>query len=115
MPWRGILGTQRSLDCNAQSCIRRKASDDEEHLVFVRLQTESTDEVAAVVIARIERKLEGLGFGDEFEVVSDVVQNGLTTGRHREEMRTKWEHHFVRVLGGPRRFWSSKRQIFVER
>ncbi len=95
-------------------CIRCKAGDDEEHLVFVWLQTESTGEVTAVVIARIERKPEGLGFGDEFEVVSDVVQNGLTTGRHRKEMRTKWDHHFVRVLEGPRQFWSSKHRIFVE-
>jgi hypothetical protein len=76
---------------------------------------EPIGEVAAMVVACIERKPERLGIGDEFEVVSDVVQNGLTTGRHRKEMRTKWEHHFVRVLGGPRQFWSSKRQIFVER
>ncbi len=68
-----------------------------------------------MVVARIERKPERLGVGDEFEVVSDVVQNGLTTGRHPKEMRIKWEHHFVRVLGGPRRYWSSKHWIFVER
>ncbi len=54
------------LDCKAQLCIRRKAGNDEEHLVVVRLQTELTGEVAAVVIARIECEPEGLGFGDEF-------------------------------------------------
>ncbi len=60
------LSPGRGLDCKAQSCIQRKAGGDEEHLVVVRLQMESTGEVAAVVIARIERKPEGLGFGDEF-------------------------------------------------
>ncbi len=33
---------------------------------MVRLQTEATGKVAAMVIARIECKPEGLGFGDEF-------------------------------------------------
>jgi hypothetical protein len=54
------------LDCKAQSCIRHKAGNDKEHLVVVRLQTELTGKVAAMVIACIERKPEGLGFGDEF-------------------------------------------------
>ena len=65
----------RGLDLEAESCIRRKAGDDKEHLVVVRLQSESIGEVAAMVIPRIERKPEGWGAGDEFEVVSDVVQN----------------------------------------
>jgi hypothetical protein len=54
-----------------------------------------------MVIARIECKPEGLGAGDEFEVVSDVVQNVLRTGRHLKDLTAKWEHHFVRVLRGP--------------
>ncbi len=60
------LSPGRLLDCKAQSCIRRKAGEDKEHLVVVRLQMESTGEVAAMVRARIEHKPEGLGFGDEF-------------------------------------------------
>ena len=56
----------RGLDCEAQFCVRCKAGDDKEHLVVVRLQTEAMGEVKAMVIARIERKPEGLDFGDEF-------------------------------------------------
>jgi len=63
------------LDLEAESRVRRKASDDKEHLVVVYLQSESIGEVAAMVIPCIERKPEGWGAGDEFEVVSDVVQN----------------------------------------
>ncbi len=59
------LSPGRGLDCKAQSCIRRKAGDNEEHLVVVWLQTEATGEVKAMAIARIERKPEGLGVGDE--------------------------------------------------
>jgi hypothetical protein len=59
------LSPGRGLDCKAQSRIRRKAGNDKEHLVVIRLQTESTGKVAAMVIACIERKPEGLGFGDE--------------------------------------------------
>ena len=62
------------LDLEAKSCIRRKASDDKEHLLVIRLQSEF-GEVAAMVIPRIECKPEGWGAGDEFEVVSNVVQN----------------------------------------
>ena len=69
------LSPGRGLDLDAESCIRCKASDDKKHLVVVRLQSESIGEVAAMVIPRIERKPEGWGAGDEFEVVSDVVQN----------------------------------------
>ena len=67
------LSPGRGLE--AELCIRRKASDDKEHLIVVWLQSESIGEVAAMVIPRIERKPEGWGAGDEFEVVSDVVQN----------------------------------------
>ena len=98
------LCPSRGLYREAESRLRCKAGDDEEHLAVVRLQTKATGEVAAVVIARIERKPEGLGFGDEFHVVSDVVQNGLTTGRHLKEKRTKRAHRFARVLGSPRQF-----------
>jgi hypothetical protein len=44
-----------------------------------------------------------------------VVQHGLRTQRHLKDLRTKWEHHFVRVLGGLEQFWFAKHQIFVER
>ena len=55
----------RGLDCEAESRIRCEAGDDEKHLVVIGLQTESTGEVAAMVVACIERKPEGLGIGDE--------------------------------------------------
>jgi hypothetical protein len=44
----------------------RQAGDDEKHLVVVRLQTESIGEVAAMVVARIERKPEGWGLEMNF-------------------------------------------------
>jgi hypothetical protein len=47
------LSPGHGLDCKAQLCIRCKAGNGEEHLVVVRLQTESTGKVAAMVIARI--------------------------------------------------------------
>ncbi len=59
------LSPSRGLDSKAQSCIRCKASDGKKHLVVIGLQTESTGEVAAMVVACIEPKLEGLGVGDE--------------------------------------------------
>ncbi len=59
------LSPGRGLDCKAQSCIRRKAGKDKENLVVVWLQTEAMGEVKAMTIARIERKPEGLGVGDE--------------------------------------------------
>ena len=69
------LSPGHGLDLEAELCIRRKVSDDKEHLIVVWLQSESIGEVAAMVIPSIERKPEGWGAGDEFEVVSDVVQN----------------------------------------
>ncbi len=60
------LSPGRLLDCKAQSCIQHKAGNDKEHLVVVWPQMELAGEVAAVVTACIERKPEGLGFGDEF-------------------------------------------------
>ncbi len=59
------LSPSRGLDSKAQSCIRCKAGNNKKHLIVVGLQTESTGKVAAMVVARIERKLEGLGIGDE--------------------------------------------------
>ncbi len=96
------LSPGRGLDCKAQLCIRRKVGNDEEHLVVVWLQTEAMGEVKAMAIARIERRPEGLGVRDESWVLSDVVQNGLTTGKHPKEKRAKLEHRFVRVLRDPR-------------
>ncbi len=92
------------LDCKAQSCIRHKAGNNEEHLLVIWLQTEAMGKVKAMAIARIERKSEGLGVRDESKVLSDVVQNGLTTGRHPKEKQAKLEHCFVRLLGDPERF-----------
>ncbi len=59
------LSPSRGLDSKAQLCIRCEAGNDEKHLVVVGLQMESTGKVAAMVVARIERKPEGLGIGDE--------------------------------------------------
>jgi hypothetical protein len=59
------LSPGRGLDCKAQPCIQRKASNNKEHLVAVWLQTEAIGKVKAMAIARIERKPEGLGVGDE--------------------------------------------------
>jgi hypothetical protein len=42
-----------------------QAGYDEKYLVVFGLQTESTGKVAAMVVARIEHKPEGLGIGDE--------------------------------------------------
>ena len=69
------LSPGRGLDLEAKSCIQCKAGDDKEHLVVVQLQLESIGKVAAMIIPRIEGKLEGWGAGDKFEVVSNVVQN----------------------------------------
>jgi hypothetical protein len=57
-----------------------------------------------MVIARIERKPERLCVGDEFQEVSDVVQNGLRTLRHHKDMLAKMEYSFVRVSGCPNNF-----------
>ncbi len=50
------------------------------NLTTVAATLESTGEMAAMVVACIERKPEGLGIGDESQVLSNVVQNGLKTG-----------------------------------
>ena len=54
-----------------------------------------------MVVARIKRKPEGWGAGDEFQVVGYVVQKGHRAQRHLKDMLAKMEHPFVRVLGGP--------------
>ena len=68
-----------------------------------------------MVIARIERKPEQLCVGDEFQEVSNVVQNRLRTLRHCKDMLAKMEHPFVRVSGCPNRFWLAKRPRVLER
>ena len=60
---------------------------------------ESTDKVAAMVIARIKCKPERLSARDESQHLSNVVQNGLKTLRHRKDMRAKMKHPFIRVSG----------------
>jgi hypothetical protein len=55
---------------------------------------ESTGEVAAMVIAHIERKPERLCVGDKSQHLSDVVKNGLRTFRHRKDMLAKMGHLF---------------------
>jgi hypothetical protein len=69
----------------SQSNLIYDASDNEKRLILFRVQTESVGEVAAMVIARIERKPELLGFGDEFEEVGFVVQKGISTRRHHKD------------------------------
>ncbi len=91
-----------------------QAGDNKLHLIVIRLQTELIGEVAAMVIARIERKPERLCVGDESQHLSDVVQNGLRTLRHCMDMPAKMEHSFVRVSGRPNRFWLAKRPRVLE-
>ncbi len=78
---------------------RGRRNERRHNLIVVWLQTESIGEVAAMVVARIDRKPEGLCVGDESQHLSDVVQNGLRTLRHRKDMPAKMEHPFVRVSG----------------
>ena len=53
------------LHFEAMFGIPRKAGDDKKGLILFWVQTESMGEVAAVVIALIEREPEGLGSGQE--------------------------------------------------
>jgi hypothetical protein len=94
------LSPSIGLDLEAKSCIRRQAGNDEKRLVLVGVQTEATGQVTAMVVARIERKLERLCAGDEFQEVGYVVQKGLRARRHLKDLGTKMRHLFVRVLGG---------------
>jgi len=48
-------------------------------------QTELIGKVAAMVIARIERKPERLCVGDELQDLSNVVQKGLRAQRHLKD------------------------------
>jgi hypothetical protein len=58
--------------------VTRGRRDERQHnLVVLQVQTESTDKVTAMVVARIERKPEQLCTGDEFKEVGYVVQKGL--------------------------------------
>ncbi len=92
--------SSRRIGCEAgndkkQGC---ESSNDKKNLVVVCVQTASTCKMAAMVVACIEHKPEGLGAGDECQVVSDVVQNGLRTQRHCKEMRTKMKHPFIGAI-----------------
>ena len=49
----------------AKSRIQRQTGDNEKRIILFRVQTESIGEVAAMVIAHVERKPEQLGFVDE--------------------------------------------------
>ncbi len=95
-------GAQRiGLDLEAKSCIPRQVGNDEKRLVLVGVQTEATDQVTAMVVARNEQKPERLCVGDDSQHLSDVVQNGLRTFRHHKDMQAKMEYLFVRVSGCP--------------
>ncbi len=83
------LSPSRGLDHEAELHIRCHAGDDKKHLVVVWLQPELTGEVAVMVLACIEHKPEGLGAGDEFQIVSNMVQYGLRTRRHLKDLQTK--------------------------
>ena len=50
--------------------------------------------------ARVERKPERLGVGDELQVVSDVVKKDHRSFRHVKDQRTKMAHCLVWVLRG---------------
>ncbi len=52
------LSPGHGLDLEAKSCIQRKASDDKEHLVVVRLQSESIGEVAGAPAILVRKALE---------------------------------------------------------
>ncbi len=67
------LTPSRRLHCEAKSGMKRQTGDDEKRLVLVGVQTESIGQVTAMVIARIERKPEGWGTGEENEEVGNVV------------------------------------------
>jgi len=53
-----------------------------------------------MVVARIERKPEGWGPGEENEDVGNVVPKDVILRRHRKEMRAKIELSIGRVLRG---------------
>ena len=61
-----------------------------------------------MAIARIDRKPEQLCVGDESQHLSDVVQNGLRTLRHRKDMRAKTEHPLHQGVRMPREFLSDE-------
>jgi hypothetical protein len=83
--------------------VKRGRHNERQHnLVVFQVQIESSNKVAAMVIARIERKPERLSAGDESQHLSDVVQNGLKTLRHHKDMRAKMAHPFIRVSGAKR-------------
>ena len=52
---------------------RGRCNERQHNLIVFRVQTESTDKVVAMVVARIEQKPEGWGPGEENEEVGNVV------------------------------------------
>jgi hypothetical protein len=71
------LSPSIGLDLEAKSRLLRQAGDDEKRLILVGVQTKTTGQVTAMVVARIEQKPERLCVGDEFQEVGCVVQKGL--------------------------------------
>jgi hypothetical protein len=67
-----------------------------------------------MVVACIEQKPERICIGDESQVVSDVAQKGIRTLGHRKDQQAKLAHPFIRVLGGPKKFWLTGCPKFVE-
>ncbi len=59
-PSRGL-----DLDCETKARIQHQAGNDEKNLIVFRVQTELIGKVAAMVIACIEHKPEGVGVGEE--------------------------------------------------
>ena len=76
--------------------------DERQHsLIVFRVHTESTGEVAAMVMLVLSVNTpERLGVGDELQVVSDVVQKDLRSSRNMKDQQTKKAHCFARVLRG---------------
>ena len=48
------------------------------------------------------------------QVVSDVAQKGIRTLGHRKDQQAKLAHPFIRVLGGPKKFWLTGCPKFVQ-
>ena len=96
------IGNERTARGDATTSWRIKTTrgrrnERRHNLIVVWLHTESIGEVAAMVVARLDRKPEGLCVGDESQHLSDVVQHGLRTFRHHKDMQAKIGHLFVRV------------------
>ena len=73
------------------------------NLIVFRVQTESTGKVAAMVmlVLSVNQNDCALETNCKYVVVSNVVQKGIRARSHREDMRNKMAHPFVRVFQGP--------------